>query len=474
MSVRSWLRSRSKTENQRESKDSAIELLVLEGADAGQSFTVDSDVTYLGRHLAQSEVRGGIVLRDATVSTRQALIRRQGSVHVIEHLPEASNPTLVNGSAIKIEALVPGSQIQIGHVLIEVRNYTGTGLAELTQLVLPTDSTHPPKLEPPDHDRLIVLESMTGGLGTVYPITSPRTRIGRAAECEVQLKSLEVSRQHAEIVLENGEFALYHRSATNLTRVNDQIVEGRVVLRSGDRINLSSSVEITVELVAAAGESDPIEATRAIQREQSSGRDSGDVDLMGAMEQKVALDRKIAEDFTVKGSFLDVDVVNSHGMKLDIDMPQNIIVSFEHFRSYVSDIVKEFQGHVLNSNGDELMCFFESPENAIRAGQAMLLRIDKFNAKKNMLAKPFRFRIGVHSGTSLVDLKRGIAYSAILDAAGHLQKCAETNGMVISDATLTALESETGREHSASFRLGGVMEREGFDYHMWVRNPEPR
>jgi class 3 adenylate cyclase len=156
-------------------------------------------------------------------------------------------------------------------------------------------------------------------------------------------------------------------------------------------------------------------------------------------------------------------------MKVDISEPEAIIVSFERFRTYVEELVKEFDGHVLNSNGDELMCFFESPHNAISSGRQMLERLGKFNTEENLLEKPFRFRIGVHTGQSLVDLKRGVAYSAILDVAGHLQKHAETNGMAISDHTLATLGTEHDT-HPPPFRRGGILEREGFEYHLLIRN----
>jgi hypothetical protein len=37
---------------------------------------------------------------------------------------------------------------------------------------------------------------------------------------------------------------------------------------------------------------------------------------------------------------------------------------------------------------------------------------------------------------SLVDLSAGIAYSEVLDTAGHIQKQAETNTLLISEETL--------------------------------------
>src|SRR3989442_6728411 len=96
------------------------------------------------------------------------------------------------------------------------------------------------------------------------------------------------------------------------------------------------------------------------------------------------------------------------------------MVSFERFREFGSQVVQEHEGQVLNSNGDELMCFFTEPSQAVRAAAALLERLGAFNERENLLARPFRVRQGIHSGSSLVDPARGVAYNPLLDLAGEL------------------------------------------------------
>ena len=160
--------------------------------------------------------------------------------------------------------------------------------------------------------------------------------------------------------------------------------------------------------------------------------------LSQRMEHKIDLDREI-EEFNVMGSFLDVDVVSSRAMKGRDERAEHIIVSFDRFRRYVGGISAEWDGQVLNCNGDELMCFFESAPNAVLAGSAILERLADFNRDLNLLGKDFRFRIGVHTGASLVDLNAGVAYSEVLDMAGHIQKMAEPNTLLISQSTIDSL-----------------------------------
>ena len=102
----------------------------------------------------------------------------------------------------------------------------------------------------------------------------------------------------------------------------------------------------------------------------------------------------------------------------------------------------------------------------MRAGSAVFARLADFNKNENTLESPFCFRIGVHTGQSLVDLKKGIAYSATLDMAGHLQKVAPTNRMAISEPTMASLpaglpfkhEGTLGREALAYYLLEGFLD----------------
>ncbi len=184
------------------------------------------------------------------------------------------------------------------------------------------------------------------------------------------------------------------------------------------------------------------------------------------MEDKIDLDRSI-EDFNVMGTFLDIDVVGSRGMKGAGARAEHIIVSFDRFRAYVAGICEEWDGQVLNSNGDELMCFFGSASCAVLAGSAILERLVDFNRDLNLLSQHFRFRLGAHTGISLVDLAAGIAYSEVLDTAGHIQKLAEPDTFLISQTTLESLPQQipvtpagelTG-ERWLLYRVDGVVQR---------------
>ena len=56
--------------------DTVLELLALEGRDAGRQFTVDGAEVAIGRGTPRSGQTGSIRLTDPTVSSQQAVLRR--------------------------------------------------------------------------------------------------------------------------------------------------------------------------------------------------------------------------------------------------------------------------------------------------------------------------------------------------------------------------------------------------------------
>jgi class 3 adenylate cyclase len=271
----------------------------------------------------------------------------------------------------------------------------------------------------------IVVESGPESMrGKRFVIHNRETRVGRANGCDIALRDPRVSREHIALVPEGSELWLVHRSTTNPTFVNGQAVRDRVALHDGDRIQLAEEILLRLE--------SPLLPRRSGGAAPRS--------LPQAMEDRIELEARIERDFVRDGSFLDVDVVDSYGLKSDTT-PERVVVSFERFRSYVDQCVTAQRGRVLNSAGDEVMAFFARADDALEAGRTILCGLADFNQRQNVLKRPFRARIGIDSGRCAVDLTRGVAYSPILDTAGHLQKAAPTGAILLSDATYQALST---------------------------------
>jgi class 3 adenylate cyclase len=211
--------------------------------------------------------------------------------------------------------------------------------------------------------------------------------------------------------------------------VNGRPVTEPTRLSAGDEIELAKGIRLNFVLPGAAPSVLTSEQTQLHQR-------SG---LQDAMEARMELDQRIESQFMRSSTFLDIDVVGSFRMKAAETRSERIFVSFERFRSFVENVVLDHQGKVLNSNGDEVMAYFDSADHAVQAGTAMITGLDEFNARKNAMSSPFHVRVGIHAGRAAIDTERGVAYSTVLDGAGHLQKEAPVDGLLISEDTLRQL-----------------------------------
>jgi pSer/pThr/pTyr-binding forkhead associated (FHA) protein len=413
--VAKWLDTFRRSGDRAGVEATVLELMVIEGADAGQQFTVDGPHVTIGRGKPQTGQTGSIFLHDTTVSAEQASIHADARGAVIEHNARATNPTLVNGRKVRRHRIRPGDEIRMGRVVVEVREREGIALSglfassetdvEASATATPSDAASDadattldpgfPPLAPAEdagltqvratavptaRGRLRLLRGVSELVDTTYPLTGAQTIIGRSRACDVSLPEPGLSRQHCRIEWEAGDPVIVHMSKTNATSVNGEVVEARRPLADGDEIQLADQVTLCIDL----GTTDAVELS--VAEEPTLPPQSADRSLRAYMEEKIERDRMIEEEFSVQGSFLDIDVVGSYQMKAETKRPAaHIIVSFERFRAFVGGIITEFGGQVLNSNGDELMCFFESTLQSVRAGSAVLQRLDQFNERENVL-----------------------------------------------------------------------------------------
>jgi pSer/pThr/pTyr-binding forkhead associated (FHA) protein len=412
-----------------------LELLVVEGSDTGQRFTLDLEEMPIGRGTPRAGRPGGILLRDASVGTHQASIRHEGNAALLEHDARASTPTLINGKAVTRHALAAGDHIRVGDVVLEVQARGGGSLSALFALAPekpsgkkePSGDTTEVRPGKAEEYCLEVVAGLPEHLGRRLPLRPKRTVLGRGATADIRVPDDQrgVSRRHAELRGTDHGLLLVHHSRVNATLVNGIPVPDRRIVVEGDEIRLADHVVFRLSRSVSQG---------PVQRTQPSP-----TALLRRLEERMQLDPGFEARLRIEGTFLDVDVKDSYGMKAGCQRADQILLSFARWRAWVARIAKEFEGEFLNSNGDELMCFFRSPLQAVKAGEAVLDRLAAFNQKQNLLPRPFVLRLGIHTGLSLVDQEQGIAYSEALDIAGHLQKLADPNDMLVSEGTLRQL-----------------------------------
>ena len=84
---------------------------------------------------------------------------------------------------------------------------------------------------------MATLEIIHGGeLGRLYDVEGARAVVGRSPECDVVLDEAAVSRHHAVITRDAGDFFIEDLGSRNGTFVNGQRIANRAPLREGDRV----------------------------------------------------------------------------------------------------------------------------------------------------------------------------------------------------------------------------------------------
>lgn len=126
----------------------------------------------------------------------------------------------VNGQRITKKELLPGDTIRLGPVEFDIldpyTSDTGTSLKPLSWFLL-ADS---------------------GALaGQEFPLRTHRTIIGRGSQCDISIPASQLSRQHAEITVEDQQLRIRDLDSASGVYINEQRTsEG--IARPGDRVRL--------------------------------------------------------------------------------------------------------------------------------------------------------------------------------------------------------------------------------------------
>jgi predicted component of type VI protein secretion system len=101
--------------------------------------------------------------------------------------------------------------------------------------------------------------------GKVIPLAMDPVTIGREQGVELTISDPEISRKHAKITYQGGQYVIQDLGSTNGTFVNNQRLTGPYVLRPGELIYLGEHVALQFEAITI----DP-DATVVSRRRQAS------------------------------------------------------------------------------------------------------------------------------------------------------------------------------------------------------------
>jgi predicted component of type VI protein secretion system len=83
--------------------------------------------------------------------------------------------------------------------------------------------------------------------GKIYSLENSEISVGREVGSDVFVNEVEVSRRHARLTLQAGNYVLEDLGSTNGTFVNGERLMGQRILRPGDSITLGENVSLTFE-----------------------------------------------------------------------------------------------------------------------------------------------------------------------------------------------------------------------------------
>jgi len=213
-------------------------LAVNAGPDAGRSYPLQSEPVDIGR-----DPGGDVVLTDSEVSRKHARITREDSNYYLEDL-KSTNHTYLNGKLVsQKQKLKAGDEIKLGSATTLTFNPHPSSAATQVAATLITEKKTWGSL------------AVKGGpdVGKTFPLQSLSVDIGRDPSSDVVLTDSEVSRKHARITREDGNYYLEDLGSANHTYLNGKLVSKKQRLKVGDEIRLGSASTLTFEVSPEKG-----------------------------------------------------------------------------------------------------------------------------------------------------------------------------------------------------------------------------
>jgi class 3 adenylate cyclase len=168
-----------------------------------------------------------------------------------------------------------------------------------------------------------------------------------------------------------------------------------------------------------------------------------DMSLEDTLKMQTELQDYIKKKFSQKVTALDIDIADSTKIK-NGEPKEAIIFSFTEYWKVVDLVILPKGGRLLNRAGDGAIYLFGDPDKAVEAARQTLKELVVFNQKTKTIKGNFAIRVGLNSGEIIEDPDRKNAdiFSDVLDIAGHLQKMAKNNQVLISETTYQELKNK--------------------------------
>jgi class 3 adenylate cyclase len=183
---------------------------------------------------------------------------------------------------------------------------------------------------------------------------------------------------------------------------------------------------------------------------------SGSLTYDQVKKRYLELGDQIKDRYEREYTAISVDVVQSGRAKSsgnDLDAQ----LTFDAYHDWVDQKLKLHDCANASWAGDGLLAIFEQPDAAVATARALIDELPRFNndSRRNRLPMPLQIRIGVHTGPILPGESEGLGKiaSRTFDLAGHLQKSAAPNKILISETTYALIREGAGQFMPAHVEL---------------------
>jgi class 3 adenylate cyclase len=160
--------------------------------------------------------------------------------------------------------------------------------------------------------------------------------------------------------------------------------------------------------------------------------------------------KKKLDTFGREVAFLAIDVVGSVGMKAGED-PSAIQYDFAEYRKLVERIFRARGVLKAAWTPDGVMACFAHVEDACQAGKDVIKSLKAFNRDVKLAKADFAVRCGVNAGLVYFDDATPLESISdrVIDVAGHMQKHAEPNTVLVARKIIEPLRQLEEFEHTA-------------------------
>ncbi|PCI38324.1 MAG: hypothetical protein COB53_04970 [Elusimicrobia bacterium] len=244
-------------------------------------------------------------------------------------------------------------------------------------------------------------------------------------------KEQEKSRK-TEIARLEKEAALHEEERRKLDKEQAALYQAQQdAIAAAQRASAEKAAQERADKAAAEAEQEEVAAK--IKAVEAKKKEAPTINKREELMELLAQTKKSLDEQKRFCAFLAMDVVNSTGMKQGED-PAIAARDFKQYKKHVMTALQEHKFLKLAWTPDGQMICFDSVEDAIRAGQAVLSGLDSFNKDIKAMKMDFRIRAGINAGRVLYDDETPMEEMSdrVIDIAGHMQKYAPADSIFIS------------------------------------------